>query len=219
MSEQLPLFPLNTVLFPGLVLPLHVFEERYRALVRDLTALPEGQPRTFGVVALREGREVGADGIRAVHDVGCTAQIQEIKPYEDGRADLVTGGVQRFRVVELDLTSRPYAVGLVQPLDEPAGEHAAAAAALVTRAFDAYRDRLGARGRPGDLPADPVVLSYLVAAAMVLDVPEKQRLLEAPTAAERLRGEARLLRREVALLTELPSLPAVNAVRSPYGLS
>jgi Lon protease-like protein len=70
VSTRLPLFPLGTVLFPGVLLPLHVFEERYRSMVRDLLDAP-AEERRFGVVAIREGREVGADGIRALHAVGC----------------------------------------------------------------------------------------------------------------------------------------------------
>ena len=71
MSETLPLFPLGTVLYPGLLLPLNIFEERYRQLVRDLLDGPE--PRRFGVIAIRKGRETGVDGISALYQVGCTA--------------------------------------------------------------------------------------------------------------------------------------------------
>ena len=73
MSEMLPLFPLSAVLFPGMRLPLHIFEERYRVLVTDLLAKPE--PRRFGVIAIRNGREVGADGVTALHEVGCVAAV------------------------------------------------------------------------------------------------------------------------------------------------
>ena len=89
MTERLPLFPLGTVLFPGLVLPLHIFEPRYRTLVADLVALPESEPRRFGVVAIRAGREVGADGVRALHAVGCTAELRQVQRHEDGRYDIV----------------------------------------------------------------------------------------------------------------------------------
>src|SRR2546423_12156315 len=88
--RELPLFPLGTVLFPGVPLPLHIFEERYRLLVRDLMALPEGASRRFGVVAIREGREVGADGVRALYPVGCTAELRDVEEDDDGRFDLLT---------------------------------------------------------------------------------------------------------------------------------
>src|SRR5438445_6447902 len=100
MSELLPLFPLSTVLFPGMRLPLHIFEERYRLLVADLAAAPE--PRRFGVIAIRQGREVGADGVTALHEVGCVAEVRQIMPHADGRFDLATVGTQRFRLLSAD---------------------------------------------------------------------------------------------------------------------
>ena len=92
VATRLPLFPLNAVLVPGLVLPLHIFEPRYRVLVQALLELPEDAERRFGVVAIRSGREVGADGVRALHAVGCTAELREVTPYADGRFDLVDRG-------------------------------------------------------------------------------------------------------------------------------
>src|ERR1700761_6197653 len=82
MSTMLPLFPLSTVLFPGMRLPLHIFEERYRLLAAHLAARPE--PRRFGVIAIRKGREVGADGITALHEVGCVTTVRQITPHPDG---------------------------------------------------------------------------------------------------------------------------------------
>ena len=69
MSELLPMFPLSTVLFPGMRLPLHIFEPRYRQLIQDLLAGP--QPGRFGVIAIRKGRETGVDGISALYEIGC----------------------------------------------------------------------------------------------------------------------------------------------------
>src|ERR1700728_440890 len=99
MSETLPLFPLGTVLYPGLVLPLNIFEERYRQLVRDLLDGPE--PRRFGVIAIRKGRETGVDGISALHDIGCTATLRQVTEQDDRRFHLVTVGTQRFRLAAL----------------------------------------------------------------------------------------------------------------------
>ena len=78
MSELLPLFPLSTVLFPGMRLPLHIFEERYRLLVAYLRDHPE--PRRFGVIGIRKGREVGAAGVTALHEVGCVTTVRQITP-------------------------------------------------------------------------------------------------------------------------------------------
>ena len=221
MTERIPLFPLGTVLFPGLVLPLHIFEERYRQLVRDLVQQGEGATRSFGVVAIREGREVGADGVRALHEVGCTTVVHQVQPHADGRYDLMTAGARRFRLHALD-DRLPYLVGEVELLDEQAGADAAMLTTRVGRLFARYRDGLlAARGQqapgPPELPVEPTVLSYLVAAAMVLDLADKQRLLAAPDAATRLRFELGLLQRENALITALPSLPAIELARRPYG--
>ena len=209
-TARLPLFPLGTVLFPGVLLPLHVFEERYRRLVRDLLDATE-DAREFGVVAIREGREVGDDGIRALHRVGCIARLRRVEPYDDGRFDLVSTGSRRFRLHSLD-QSRPYLQGAVDLLDEPTGEQAAAIAVRVAVEFDEYRSALG--DDEDELPDDPRTLSYLVAASAVLDLTEKQRLLEAPDTATRLHAELLLLRRETRLLDVLPSLPAVDLTRA-----
>jgi len=212
---RLPLFPLSTVLFPHLLLPLHVFEDRYRRMVRDLLELPEPD-RRFAVVAIREGREVGAHNVRSLHRVGCVARVRRVQPYDDGRFDLVSSGTQRFRLRAVD-DELPYLRAEVEPLPEPPGDLPEALAPRVRTLFAAYREALG--GSPdtsdSDLPADPERLSYAVAAAAVLDLREKQRLLEAPDTAERLRAEHRLLRRETALLRLLRSVPGVELTRLP----
>jgi Lon protease-like protein len=218
--HPLPLFPLGTVLFPGLGLPLHVFEQRYRRLVRDLLTAPKGAPRRFGVVAIREGREVGEDGVRALHEVGCAAEIREVESYDDGRYELLTTGTTRFRLHEVD-RSRAYPLGQVEWLREDAGDADAASSAAdsVRALFPRYVERLlDARGdaapEPPRLPDDPLLLSYLVAAAMVLDLDDRQRLLEAPDAASRLVAERRLLRREAGVLRVLRAVPAVDLTRA-----
>jgi len=223
VTDSLPLFPLATVLFPGLVLPLHVFEERYRLLVRELVDAAPGAGARFGVVALRSGRELGTD-LPDLHDVGCTAELRRVQPYEDGRFDIVTTGGARFRVRELD-TSRPYLTGEVDQLPEEVGDTGAAAAlvARVRAGFAAYLLALSAaQGRASEapevpeLPTDPLMLSYLVAAAVVVDVPDKQRLLAATDAAERLRLELSLLRQETRLLRALAALPALDLTSQAF---
>ena len=212
MSQLLPLFPLSTVLFPGMRLPLHIFEERYRLLVADLQAQPE--PRRFGVIAIRKGREVGAEGVTALHEVGCVATVREIAPHPDGRFDLAAVGTERFRLLRVD-DERPYVRGEVEPLtDETAqtGEAEAFAVNRVQAGFRAYLNALADRGggviSVADLPDEAVLLSYVVGAAMIIDLPERQSLLAAPTALDRLRLERSLLVRETAMLRATTSRPA-----------
>jgi uncharacterized protein len=219
MSETLPLFPLGTVLYPGLLLPLHVFEERYRQLVRDLLAGPE--PRTFGVIAIREGRETGPNGILTLHEVGCTATVRQVTELDDGRYDLVTVGTQRFLLTGTDDT-RPYLQGEVEVLAEETGDERGAvlAARSVQDAFRAYLGVLAERGvtqvSVPELPGDPILLSYLVAASMVIDLRDKQALLAEPDALHRLVTERMLLSRETTMLRTLTATPAPDLRNSPY---
>ena len=220
MPERLPLFPLGLVMLPGLLLPLHVFEERYRDLVRDLLELPE-QERRFGVVAIREGREVGADGVTALHEVGCVAQLRRVTPCDDGRFDIVATGAERFRLTGL-AEGAAYATGLVELLPDDLGpaDEAALLDRAVRTAFRTYVAALAqARGddevEVGELPADGLVLSYVVAASVVVDLEDRQRLLAEPDGVARLRAELALLRREATLLRTLTALPAPELARTP----
>lgn len=217
MAATLPLFPLGSVLFPGVVLPLHIFEPRYRKMVSDLRDLPEEDSREFGVVAIRDGREVGPDSVESVYDVGCTARISALEAHEDGRFSLVTTGTQRFRLLAVDTTG-PYLRGEVEFLEENAGPDADALKTSSTALLLGYQRALaGLRGvRAGpipELPDDPTVLSYLIAAAMVLDLRDKQRLLATTDTTTRLKREQSLLRRETLLIKELRTLPAVDLLR------
>ena len=195
------------------MLPLHIFEQRYRLLVSALMDLPEGAPRHFGVIATRPGRD--GESLEGLYPVGCTAQIREVTPYDDGRFDLVTVGHVRFSLQGLDADAgTPYHTGLVDFIGEPDGPgDVDAAAELVGLRFAAYRDRL--RVEQSGVPTDPRVLSYLVAAAAVLELPERQALLEAPTTHDRLTAELTLLRREIGLLDAFNALPAVELNKEP----
>jgi uncharacterized protein len=221
MSELLPLFPLSTVLFPGMRLPLRIFEERYRLLASYLLSQPE--PRRFGVIAIRKGREVGAEGATALHDVGCVATVRQITPHADGGFDLATVGAERFRLLRVD-QSLPYFQGEVELLpdtDEAADpadgqqEQASQVAAVTRRVqagFRAYLNALADRGggviNVTELPDEPLLLSYVVGAAMIMDLAERQSLLAAPTVLDRLRLERSLLARESGVLRATTSRPA-----------
>jgi uncharacterized protein len=218
MSEVLPLFPLGAVLYPGMLLPLHIFEERYRQLVRDLLDRPE--PRRFGVIAIRKGRETGVEGVQSLYEIGCTATLRRVEQHEDGRFDLVTVGTQRFRLLALDQTL-PYLQGEMEMLADEVVDQAAAAPVVraVQVAFRGYLDALTERGatvRVEDLPAEPVLLSFLVAAAVVIDLPERQALLDEPDALRRLAAERAMLSRETAMLRTTTSRPAPDLRYMPY---
>ena len=128
------MFPLGTVLFPGLLLPLHIFEDRYRQLVRDLVRQPE--PQRFGVIAIREGRETGIDGVSALYEIGCTATLRRVSERDDGRFDLVTVGADRFRLTALD-DSEPYLQGDVEFLPEDTGDETGAGIAVGAQLWSA----------------------------------------------------------------------------------
>src|SRR5215210_6612843 len=139
---ELPLFPLNTVLCPGIALPLHIFEDRYRALVRH--CLDSASP--FGVVLIRQGREVGTGAI-SFTGIGTIAEIRDAGAYEDGRYDLLIVGTKRFEIRRVLSGRRPYLVAEVDVLDEDVGDDAVARRLAMTaaRRFVTYLELLQPR--------------------------------------------------------------------------
>jgi uncharacterized protein len=222
MSEVMPLFPLGAVLYPGMLLPLHIFEERYRQLVRDLLDGPD--PRRFGVIAIRKGRETGIDGVHSLYEIGCTATLRRVDQHEDGRFDIVTVGTDRFRLLGLDETG-PYLRGEVEVLADGETDPALCAPLVrtVQAAFRAYLDALtesgGASVRIEELPDEPRLLSFIVAAAMIIDLPDRQALLAEPDTGQRLNLQRAMLSRETAMLRTTTSRPAPDLRNTPYNLN
>lgn len=198
MEDRIALFPLHTLLLPHTDLGLHVFEQRYRDLVGRCLQTGEG----FGVVLIASGREVG--GPARPHPIGTLAHIAGYARLPDGRFLLEVEGSKRFRIERIDET-RPYAEADVEWLPEPIGNFAEARTCSndVERLLQTYRSGLADLEPPVQLPVDPVARSYVTASLLRVDPPEKQRLLEAASAADRLAEEVSILRRELALLDHL----------------
>jgi len=222
LPEIVPVFPLpNVVLFPRMLLPLHIFEPRYQKLVQDLSALPDGVAKEFGVVAIRRGWEVGVpDGDVSIipgdaltlYEIGCTAEVRQITELSEGGFDLMTVGRRRFRLVSIETGAAPYLTGEVEWMPDETGDadRADDLAAGVLAAFQRYLRVLRRVDADGgeQLPDDPTVLSHLVAATATLTLEERQRLLAEPDTVSRLRAERAMLRRESALLQQLRAVPA-----------
>lgn len=219
-SETIPIFPLGSPLFPGMVLPLHVFEQRYRVLVEDLLALPGEVPRRFGVVAIKQGWEVGGgafgDADPALYDVGCTAVVRAVSGRENGRFDLVTVGADRFQILKVLRDLSPYPQADVEWLpgsdtDADTRPEAAALGDVVGQLFLRYISQVatlhGTEIELPELPRSPRELSYLVAAGALLTAEDRQALLVENLTAARLAALSHLLRRELTVLAALRAVP------------
>jgi Lon protease-like protein len=202
---DLRLFPLQTVLFPGMRLPLHIFEDRYRRMIRE--CLEEDVP--FGVVLIKSGAEVGSGAVP--HDHGTTARILQVEYLDDGRMNIFTMGERRFRIVALN-TTEPYLRGEVQAVEqEPPTAAARDLLAPAQELFDVYLKTYLALSdqwtRGVELPEDPAEAADYIAARLDIPVPVKQELLE------QLQPEARIRRELEVMQEELPDMRARLAAR------
>jgi len=197
----LPLFPLQLVLFPGQVLPLHIFEPRYRVMINH--CVQEELP--FGVVLMRDDMPDWRDYDGAVdlpYDVGTTAHIRRLERLADGRLNIITLGMHRFRVRQLRF-DMPFLQGEVEafPLE---GAPAPQATAAVGRQLAGYVQLLSkvlnSHVEMDEMPQDPHSLAYLTASALQIPWDEKQSLLEAPNLPELLNVERTLLGKETMML-------------------
>ncbi|HNT53591.1 MAG TPA: LON peptidase substrate-binding domain-containing protein [Anaerolineaceae bacterium] len=216
--RTIPLFPLNTVLFPGMPLELHIFEPRYRQMIKR--CLDEQVP--FGVVMIRSGLEANGP-LAEVFSIGCTAEIAHVDPLADGRMNLLVVGTERFEILALDDTL-PYLVGQVEA--RPLGHHHILAVLRGARRLPALmRTHLRGLTNPEavdldqaqlDFPHDPLAQMYLAAALLQLPAIEKQVLLEAPGAPELLDSLLRLYRRENALQQILKPPASLGAAQQAW---
>lgn len=226
---ELPIFPLNTVLFPGMPLRLHIFEERYKQMMQRVMQTNQ----TFGVSLIKSGSEV-LGPLAEPYPTGCTARIIQVEPLEDGRMNLTAVGDERYRIVRVG-NPQPYMVAFVQsaPLDSHLSMEVVRGAHVLRARLERYLELLAEHAaitdmseagategmeseeqdeEAGDLqhdlsqlqlPDDPMMLIYLSAALLQLPAIEKQPLLEADSAALLLQKLQRLFRRELAVLPPL----------------
>ena len=218
MTLELPMFPLNSVLFPGLSVPLRVFEDRYRALVHHLLRVEDPAERVFGSVGIREGYEVGDHGAQSLFRVGCKALLTEVEANADGTFDVVAVGLSRIQLDRLDTTGL-FPVGHVDDLPDPEAPVDEGVLERARATFTAYRQALSEiRSDPyeGALPRDPGYLSWTLAACAPLPLQERQALLEADEAETRLVLVTDLLRSELRAMNVIASLPATEVARTRW---
>lgn len=217
VSTTLPMFPLNAVLFPGVSVPLMVFEDRYRALVHHLLRA-EPTDRVFGSVGIREGYEVGDHGAQSLFRVGCRVKMTDVESHADGTFSMVAVGLDRIALEHLDTTGT-FPVGHVEERPEAPSNVPDDIVERARAVFTAYRVALSEfRDDPftGPLPKDPAYLSWALAAVAPLPLHERQALLEAEDATIRLVMVTDLLRTELRAMNVIPSLPATEVARTRW---
>lgn len=197
---EIPLFPLHGVLFPGMALPLHVFEPRYRRMTSD--CLDSNLP--FGIVLAMPG---SVHGQEIPAPVGTFARIVDYERLPDGRYNLLTIGTQRFRIVEEPHDNPLYLTGWVEPLDDVPDTDAREQAYLAAEAHEALAvylrsvlTLLGSEERTIAVPEDAADLSYLIATCLGCDDDQKQRMLEITSISARLTAGIHGLRAEIEAL-------------------
>jgi Lon protease-like protein len=201
-TREMPLFPLGTVLFPGMLLPLHIFEQRYRIMINE--CVEQGTP--FGVLLIEQGHEVGEPA--KPYTIGTTARITHVQPFDDGRMNIQTVGHQRFRVVKF-IKDKPYLAARVT--DYPIATQPTEDTQLLTDSFSPalkqYLDLLIQATETDikleQLPDDGMALALFAAITMPLPMKDKQKILEQESIDAMLRMERSLIKREMMLLQHM----------------
>lgn len=216
---ELPLFPLNTVLFPGMPIHLHIFEERYKEMINLCIA----ENRPFGVVLIQGGNEVGAPA--EPQPIGCTAQIAQVQPLDNGRMNLVAIGKERFHIESLNY-DRSYLMGSVESLSLVSAdeENLSAASQGLRDQLTQYLDVLSTVGQVEfdveKLPDDTTELSYLAATLLQVPVEKKQDILKVDRVDNLLKIVYKTCREELAILKAmLATDPRTSQNAGPFSLN
>ena len=215
MSFEMPLFPLNVVLFPGMPLPLHIFEPRYRLMIERCL----NDDSVFGVAQIIEGHEGQSETMPA--PIGCAAEIIEVAPFADGRLNVQTLGTRRFEILSMREQDE-YLVGTCQWLEDQGEEEGLVRAstrvrALLSRYFDSLSLSTALPAELGelDVPQAPYALSMFIAAIMTLPNNQKQTLLEMTSTKARLEVEEFLLERAEIVHRAYAARAAQGGVEPP----
>ncbi len=213
MAIELPLFPLNVVLFPGADLPLHIFEPRYRQMITECYE----REKPFGVVLARTD---SPPMLEEPYPVGTMADILALSRMDDGRMNLIARGGQRFQILEQH-RKKSYLTGIVEvyyDLPEPEQvllEQADKARELFNTYLEILLEVVGKSETQFNLPEEPEELSHFIAYFLDIDDEEKQQLLEMNLATERLESVIETLRREVPFVRQMLSMSKIYRAGGP----
>lgn len=200
----MPLFPLNTVLFPGMPLQLHIFEERYKRMINECNE----HKRPFGVVLIKEGSEA-LGPLPMPHWIGTAAYIQELQRLPDGRMNILVSGGERIRILSIEHDLQPYLLGYVEsfPFDDHGLQINSEVQVNLRIHLNEYIDILARSGIThldvDQFPNDPVALAFLSAALLPISNQQKQEVLAIEKESSLLKFVDSLFRREIPLLREI----------------
>ena len=206
--KMLPIFPLNTVLMPHQLMPLHIFENRYRRLMADLLALPESEQR-FGIVSIVKGSETNED-LPQLAEIGTIAVLRKTTVNPDGTFEITVIGGERFDIKSISISKAPYLIGEVRTRKETPISFDKDTITLAQEKCIDFMMMVDADNDNASraLPDEPSALSFLIAGLLPLTSIEQQGLLNIDDANLRLKAVMKIINRETILMQEIPSVPA-----------